>query len=74
MSLHPSAGSATATIRDRPRLVAASEPSDEAPPRQCGRCRSFFAGELTVAPFAQREWWLCPACHKALVGRDRCRT
>jgi hypothetical protein len=74
MSLDSSAGSATATIRDRARLGAVSEPGDEAPPRQCGRCRSFFAGGLTVAPFAQREWWLCPACHKALVGRDRGRS
>ena len=37
-------------------------------PRQCGRCRLFFAGDASLSPTAQAAWWLCPPCHIALLG------
>jgi hypothetical protein len=38
------------------------------PERQCGRCRLFFAGDVTlIHPGVVPEWWLCPACRAALL-------
>ena len=39
-------------------------------PRQCGRCRAMFPGDPTLDPFALPEWWLCPPCRLALLGRE----
>jgi hypothetical protein len=41
---------------------------EPAPPRQCGRCRLFFAGDPTLSAAAQAAWWLCPPCRVALLG------
>ena len=37
--------------------------------RQCGRCRQTFPGDPTLHPVALPEWWLCPRCREALLGR-----
>jgi hypothetical protein len=42
------------------------------PTRQCGRCRVTFAGDPTLHPIAQREWWLCAPCREVLLP-DRSR-
>ena len=39
-------------------------------PRQCGRCRAMFPGDPTLDPFALPEWWLCPPCRLALLGKE----
>lgn len=38
-------------------------------PRQCGRCRQLFDGDPTLYAGALPEWWLCPDCRIALLGR-----
>ena len=43
------------------------------PPRQCGRCRQFFAGDPLLSVSIQQAWWLCPPCHATLLGADRKR-
>ena len=42
----------------------------EPPPRQCGRCRSMFDGDPTLYAPAKPDWWVCPPCGAALLGRD----
>ena len=37
-------------------------------PRQCGRCRLFFAGDPMASLSAPAAWWLCPPCRVALLG------
>jgi hypothetical protein len=37
-------------------------------PRQCGRCRLFFPGDLDAE--AVSRWWLCPPCRTAFFGDD----
>jgi hypothetical protein len=37
------------------------------PMRQCGRCRAFFPFDNTTSPGP--KWWLCPPCHKVLLGK-----
>ena len=39
------------------------------PTQQCGRCRRFFPIDGSVDPEAQQQWWLCPPCHEALLGK-----
>ena len=45
-----------------------STPAQGVRPRQCGRCRLFFAGDETLPPRAIPDWWLCPRCREALLG------
>jgi hypothetical protein len=44
---------------------------DELSPQQCGRCRLLFAGDPTLHPPAQPDWWLCPPCRAILLGHRR---
>jgi len=37
--------------------------------RQCGRCRSIFAGDPSLWAPGPPAWWLCPPCRMILVGR-----
>jgi hypothetical protein len=41
-------------------------------PRQCGRCRSMFAGDRSLDPpdAASSKWWACHPCRTALFGND----
>jgi hypothetical protein len=45
-----------------------ARPRPELAPRQCGRCRQWFDGDPALHPGAIAAWWLCPACHTALLG------
>jgi len=38
-------------------------------PRQCGRCRLFFPGEIAPDPMTPK-WWLCGPCRTAFFGAD----
>ena len=49
--------------------VAGDEGSNTLAPRQCGRCRQLFEGDPTLPPAALQEWWACPPCRLALLGR-----
>jgi hypothetical protein len=46
-------------------------------PRQCGRCRLIFSGDVDVeaaeAAEAGARWWLCPPCRTAFLGDDHGR-
>ena len=44
--------------------------TDAIPARQCGRCRQEFPGDPSLGTSEQQEWWLCPPCREALVGRS----
>ena len=37
--------------------------------RRCGRCLAMFPGDPDLDPVALPEWWLCPPCRLALLGR-----
>ncbi len=37
--------------------------------RQCGRCRQSFPGDPDLHRVALPEWWLCPPCREALLGK-----
>ena len=39
--------------------------------RLCGRCRQSFPGDPTFPAGTQLDWWLCPSCHEALLGRTQ---
>jgi hypothetical protein len=39
-------------------------------PRQCGRCRSTFAGDRSLGLLVTSKWWACPGCHLAMFGDD----
>ncbi len=75
MSERQSCASVTAIKDETPVLgpVPALAVEESVPPRQCGRCRLTFPGDPTVDPFA-RDWWLCPPCHDALLGKGRGRS
>lgn len=49
-------------------IASPPPPENPLPPRQCGRCRGFFDGDPTLHPDAMPDWWLCPACDRALLG------
>lgn len=38
--------------------------------RVCGRCHMTFPPDPSVDPFVVQQWWLCPACRRALLGVD----
>jgi hypothetical protein len=75
MSRRQGAASATASEDETAELGAAPPlvVEESVPPRQCGRCRLTFPGDPTLDPFG-RNWWLCPPCHEALLGRGRGRS
>jgi hypothetical protein len=52
-------------------MTAVDAVADTIPPRQCGRCRLSFEGDPTLDPEVQAEWWLCPRCREALLGRGQ---
>ena len=72
--LHSSA-SATASEEETPAPgdVPPLAGEESVPSRQCGRCRLTFPGDPTLGPF-ERDWWLCPPCHDALLGKGRGRS
>jgi hypothetical protein len=40
---------------------------DQVLPRQCGRCRTMFKGDPTLAVRARMDWCLCPTCEAILL-------
>jgi len=43
---------------------------DDAPAtRRCGRCLAQFPGDPDADPVVIPEFWLCPACRDALLGK-----
>jgi hypothetical protein len=52
--------------------LPALDGDDDAPSRQCGRCRLMFQADPALDIRARREWWLCPECEsKLLPGRAK---
>jgi hypothetical protein len=52
-----------------PYVAGDGDGNDTLAPRQCGRCRKLFEGDPTLPPAALQEWWACPPCRLALLGR-----
>ncbi|MFN3215820.1 MAG: hypothetical protein ACE367_04935 [Acidimicrobiales bacterium] len=40
------------------------------PTRQCGRCRALFPVGEDYEAGVMPDWWLCPPCRTALLGRN----
>jgi hypothetical protein len=53
----------------RPYVATDVDGHETLAPRQCGRCRQLFEGDPTLPPAALQEWWACPPCRLALLGR-----
>lgn len=56
-------------IDDDP-AVAAGQPDDAAPLRQCARCRQMFPVDAGTHPMELLGWWTCPTCTEALLPRQ----
>ncbi len=67
----PPAGTSSADPALDPAAYVAvdGEGNDTLAPRQCGRCRKLFEGDPTLLAGALQEWWACPPCRAALLGR-----
>jgi len=37
--------------------------------RRCGRCLAQFPGDPDADPVVIPEFWMCPACREALLGK-----
>jgi hypothetical protein len=50
--------------------VGAAAAGDATPAtRRCGRCLAQFPGDPDADPVVIPEFWLCPACRVALLGK-----
>ena len=56
------------TFGQGPGGIAPEDENDAAAPtRLCSRCRHSFPFDDSTEPGP--TWWLCPACHEALLGK-----
>jgi len=42
------------------------------PTRRCGRCLAQFPGDRDADPVVIPEFWMCPPCREALLGKLAC--
>jgi hypothetical protein len=45
--------------------------AETVPTRRCWRCLQSFACAADDLPAGPAQWWLCEACHLALIGPAR---
>jgi len=55
-------------------LTADAPPiGDGQPTRRCGRCLAQFPADPDAEPIVIQEFWMCPTCREALLGKSNRR-